>query len=428
MGHQGRDVHFLWNVRRHFRWVLPGVVLGLLSPTLVSSNALNWTQQLGSNREDFTLGIAVDRNNDVYTTGRTNGNLGGTPFGDFDAWLAKYASAGALLWKRQLGTSRDDTANAIATNLTEEIVIAGNTEGVLEGSNKGSSDIWLAKYDKQGNALWKRQFGTQDTDSALGVAIDRSNFIYLTGFTEGRLNLRGASKPPDAWLAKLDNNGNTLWIKQFGSGGDDYAAAVGVDIAGNIYLCGATSGSIAGDFGGFDAWVAKFSPSGGLEWKRQLGTTADDRALALNISDAGEVLLTGVTGGNLGGTYAGETDAWIAKYNSAGRMVWKKQLGTSAADSGTGIARDASGAVYVTGQTSGAIGGANKGEVDGWLVKYSPRGGLVWKRQIGTSGEDTSNGIAVDAQNSIYIGGETQGRLANPSAGLFDTWVAKYLP
>jgi hypothetical protein len=427
MGQQGRGVRFFLGMQQHLHWILIGMVLWVLQPTLVSSNALNWIQQLGSNREDLTLGIAVDRNNDVYTTGRTNGNLGGTTFGDFDAWLAKYSSAGALLWKRQLGTPRDDTSNAVTTNLNGEIIITGSTTGLLEGTNKGGSDIWLAKYDDQGNLLWKKQFGTQDTDSALGVATDRSSFIYLAGYTAGRLNLRGAVKPPDAWLAKLDNNGNTLWIKQFGSGGDDYASAIGVDLAGNVYVCGATSGSIAGDFGRFDGWAAKFNSAGGLEWKRQFGTQADDRALGLQVNDAGELLLTGVTGGNYGGTYAGETDAWVMKYNTSGRMVWKKQLGTAAADSGTGIASDRSGAIYVTGQTAGAIGSANKGEVDAWLVKYNPRGGLVWKRQIGTAGEDSSNGIAVDAQNSIYIGGETQGRLGNPPAGLFDTWVAKYV-
>lgn len=427
MAQQGRCGRFSLGMQYHLRWSLIGIMLWLLQPTLVSSNALNWIQQLGSKREDLTLGIAVDQNNEVYATGRTNGNLGGTTFGDFDAWLAKYSTAGALLWKRQLGTSRDDTSNAIATNISGELIIAGNTTGVLEGTNRGGADVWLAKYDNQGNPLWKKQFGTQSADSALGVAIDRSNFIYLAGFTEGRLNLRGASKPPDAWLAKLDNNGNTLWTKQFGSGGDDYASAIKVDLAGNIYLCGATSGSIAGDFGGFDAWVAKFNPSGGLEWKRQFGTQTDDRALALSVNDGGEVLLTGTTGGNLGGTYAGETDAWVVKYNSSGRMIWKKQLGTAAADSGTGIASDRSGAIYVTGQTAGGIGSSNKGDVDAWLVKYSPRGGLVWKRQIGTALEDTATGIAVDAQNSIYIGGDTQGTLANPSAGLFDTWIAKYV-
>lgn len=427
MGRQRRTVLLNSLGQSPARWGLVGIALWLLFPLMGVASSLNWIHQLGTSREDLLLGITVDAADDVIVTGRTNGNIGGTPLGNFDAWLAKYSTVGGLLWKRQLGTTRNDTANAIATDRKGDIVIAGSTEGVLEGVNRGKSDIWLAKYDGQGNFIWREQFGTQAVDSALGIATDNANQIYLVGYTEGRLNLRGASKPADAWLAKVDANGTVAWIKQIGSAGEDYATAVKVDLSGNIYLCGATSGDIAGSFGEIDAWIAKYDASGELVWKRQLGTQSTDRALALTINAEGEVLLTGVTNGNLGGTQKGGTDAWVVKYSANGRTVWKKQLGTEANDRATGVVSDLGGAVYLTGQTEGNLGSSNKGEIDAWIVKYNPRGGLVWKRQVGTALEDTANGIAIDSKNNLYIGGDTQGNLGSSSAGLFDAWLAKYL-
>ena len=107
-------------------------------------------------------------------------------------------------------------------------------------------------------------------------------------------------------------------------------------------------------------------------------------------------------------------------------LSWKRQLGTSSSDSSNGVATDRNGNVYVSGITYGSLAGANQGTIDAWVAKYNSSGTLVWKRQLGTDSEDRSNGVATDSNGNVYISGYTQGSLAGANQGAIDAWVVKY--
>ena len=94
----------------------------------------------------------------------------------------------------------------------------------------------MAKYDAAGHVLWKRQLGTEDYDSAYGVATDAAGNVYLTG--ETGLARRRQSRRQDAWVAKYDAAGHVLWKRQLGTADDDFAYGVATDAAGNVYLTG----------------------------------------------------------------------------------------------------------------------------------------------------------------------------------------------
>ena len=178
--------------------------------------------------------------------------------------------------------------------------------------------------------LWVRQLGTTDSDNAYGVATDAAGNVYLTGYTDGSLD--GANRGPDAWVAKYDAAGQVLWKRQLGTESTfESASGVATDTAGNVYLTGETNGSLDGaNRGDMDAWVAKYDAAGQVLWKRQFGTTYTDIASGVATDTAGNVYLTGTTGGSIGGAY--EWDAWVAKYDAAGNVLWKRQLGTTYLD------------------------------------------------------------------------------------------------
>jgi beta-propeller repeat-containing protein len=113
---------------------------------LSRSGTLQWTRKLGTPRRDWASATATDSDGNVYISGYTEGSLGGAAKGDVDAWLASYSAAGALRWKRQLGTAQYDTATGIGTDSNGNLYVSGTTEGSLAGANKGGSDAWLAKY------------------------------------------------------------------------------------------------------------------------------------------------------------------------------------------------------------------------------------------------------------------------------------------
>jgi hypothetical protein len=188
-------------------------------------------------------------------------------------------------------------------------------------------------------------------------------------------------------------------------------------------------GSLGGaNQGERDAWVAKYSAAGALLWTRQLGTSEGDYPLGVATDGDGNVYISGWTVGSLGGANQGRGDAWVAKYSAEGALLWARQLGTSAEDVSSGVATDGDGNVYISGGTYGSLGGPNRGRFDdAWVAKYSAEGALLWARQLGTSVGDHSSGVATDGDGNVYISGGTAGSLGGPNPGGYpNVFVAKY--
>ena len=136
--------------RRNFRLGVCGGVIGAVYLGLAGSamawNEPLWVRQLGTETWDIALGVATDAAGNVYLAGSTRGSLGGANSGRDDAWVAKYDAAGHVLWKRQLGTNTSDNASGVATDAAGNVYLAGSTHGSLGGANRGSNDVWVAKY------------------------------------------------------------------------------------------------------------------------------------------------------------------------------------------------------------------------------------------------------------------------------------------
>jgi hypothetical protein len=239
-----------------------------------------------------------------------------------DAWIAKYDSNGNEVWSEQFGTEEGDETFGLDIDSQDNIYTTGWTRGDLGAPNnlneegEATYDIWLAKYDTNGNQQWIEQFGTDDFDWSWDVATDSNDNLYATGWTLG--DLAGTNSGSyDIWVAKYDSQGNQQQIQQFGTAGDDAATSVDVDDAGNYYLTGYTDGDIAGtgNAGSYDAWVAKYDSSGNQLWIEQFGTSERDEAYEVSVSD-GSVYVTGTTDGSLGSTNAGSFDGWIGELSS----------------------------------------------------------------------------------------------------------------
>jgi hypothetical protein len=445
---------------------------------LDASGTILWTKQLGTSGNDYGRDVSADGLGNVYITGLTNGSLGGTNAGNYDAFIAKYDSSGTLLWTEQLGTSGQDYSYAVSADGSGNVYMSGETAGSLDGTNAGGTDAFVSKYDDSGALLWTKQIGTSGNDTSWGVSADGLGNVYVSGDTAGslggvnaggldvflaRLNEswtdqlgtsagddgRGASADglgnvyitgstagslggtnaggSDAFISKYDAYGTLLWTKQLGSSGSDVALGASADGLGSVYISGFTTGNLDGtNSGGTDAFISKYDASGTLLWTKQLGTSSGDEARAVSADGLGNVYITGVTFGNLGGSNAGNGDAYISKYDSTGTLLWTQQIGTSGQDGCAGVSADGSGNVYISGYTTGSLGGANAGNYDAFISKYDASGALLWTKQIGTSSNDTSNSVSVDGSGNVYISGVTDGGLGGASAGGQDAFLVKY--
>ncbi|MGK7915749.1 MAG: SBBP repeat-containing protein, partial [Prochloraceae cyanobacterium] len=376
-----------------------------------------WIKQLGTPEDDFSQGVAVDSNSNVFIAGSTEGSLGDTNLGSSDTWIAKYDSQGNLLWNRQLGTPDLDRFQGLATDLNGDVYLSGSTLRTIEGTFTIDSDAWVAKYDSQGNLLWNQQLASSGSESPTGVATDSEGNLYISGSTRGTPGEGGSS----AWLIKYDSQGNLLSNQQLEASGSEVSAGIAIDNSGNLYLSGVTDSTSGGSDS--DAWIAKYNADGNLLWDRQLGSSEYDYSQAVATDSNGNVYLSGGTNGAIEGGNAGLNDAWVAKYDPEGNLLWTKQIGTVGNDSAEAVTTDLEGNVYISGLTNGTIGEVNAGDSDAWVAKYDPDGNLLWTEQFGSPERDDSLGVALDSNNALYLSGSTEGSLDALNLGRSDAWV-----
>jgi hypothetical protein len=197
-------------------------------------------------------------------TGGTEGSLEGTNAGNYDIFVVKYNSSGTEQWTKQLGTSNLDFAEAIATDSSDNVYVTGGTEGSLDGTNAGSRDLLLVKYNSSGSKQWTKQLGTSSYDMANGVATDSSGNVYVTGYTSGGLDGNTSAGEDDLFVVKYNSNGTKQWTKQLGTPSNETAWGIATDSSDNVYVTGSTRGGLDGNTsaGHDDLFVVKYNSDG----------------------------------------------------------------------------------------------------------------------------------------------------------------------
>ncbi len=169
----------------------------------------------------------------------------------------------------------------MAVDTDGNVYVAGDTEAAFPGQNNaGARDIFLRRYDAQGNELWTKQFGTQDDDTEPALAVDGVGNVYVVGRVDGAFAGQTNLGLLDAYIRKYDAVGSELWTRQFGTQGSDYVYSIDVDESNNLYVVGRVDGALPGQIspGGSDAYLRSYDSDGSEKWTRQFGTADADFA------------------------------------------------------------------------------------------------------------------------------------------------------
>ncbi|MCP4129639.1 MAG: hypothetical protein GY754_01365 [bacterium] len=310
-------------------------------------------------------------------------------------------------------------------------VCAGCGTGFDEGSGShdGSGDNPDSGKSWYGTML----MGTSDKDQGYSTALDSAGNIYICGETSGAFDGCTNEGNTDIFLAKYNSLGQQLWVRQLGSTENDHPKNMALDKDDNIYITGWTWGSIDGEtYTGYeDIFLVKYDSSGDKQWIHLSGSTTSDHAWNLTI-DNDDIYVVGHTMGYMGDNESGSSnggwDFFLAKYNSSGDRLWLEQIGTASGDYGLAVITDKSGFVYVSGHTGGAFTGyTNQGDTDIFLAMFSSLGTSYPVKQYGSSGGEQPYGLVMDSNENIYISGHTSSSLeGNTHAGLWDIFLAKY--
>ena len=438
-----------------------------------------------------------------------------------------------IIYSSYVGGNGSDFASGVAIDAAgSNVVVFGTTTslnfpasaGAYRTTSAGSNDVYLTKFNRTGSGVvFSTYLGGSGNEYSGGVAMDSSGNIYVAGKTDSaNFPTRNAYSSAnagflDAFIAKFGPFGtNLLYASYLGGAGDDSANAIAADNNGNAFIAGHTYslGTGNGPFptvpntayqthngGGEDAFVAKFntlaSGSSSLVYSTFLGGSTDEKAWAIAVDATGNAYVAGEIQSfnntypapptsdfpvlnafepvfNLGNTNysAGSEDGFVSKLSADGTtLLFSTYLGGGDDDYATGITVDASGRVYVVGQsassdfitTTNAVQPQNAGLIydpdfpgfDAFVTVLQPDGSpssgsgpsptnLYYSTLLGGTSDENgfevySFGIAVDRLGFIYVAGETQSgddfpttvgadKAITNSAASSDIFVAKINP
>jgi hypothetical protein len=257
-----------------------------------------WARTWGAAVVDAGYSVAVDASDNAYVTGWFYGTVDFDPGGGvddhasnggFDAYLSSFDSSGDFIWARTWGGVDEDQAWSVAIDTSGNACVTGKFRdtvdfdpgsGVDDYTSNGSWDVYLTKFDSGGDFIWARTWGGADEERAWSVAMDAFGNAHVAGSFRGTLDFDSGSGldnhtsigQEDAYLSKLDSNGNFVWARTWGGADFDDARSVAIDASGNAYVTGDFYDTVDFDpgsgvdnhtsSGGFDVFLSRFPPDG----------------------------------------------------------------------------------------------------------------------------------------------------------------------
>lgn len=448
------------------------IVVQLLISTVNIAPAQNfkWAKTQRSSLEDNSSKLTVDMNGNIIACGTFNGifdadpgpglfNL--TPVGTSDIFIEKLDSAGNLIWAGSIGcTNYNIYVNDVKTD-QNAIYITGAYQGsgdfdpgpgVTILPALGGLRAFFMKLDPAGNLIWAKNIGTGFTTRGMGIDVDESGNVYVTGEFSGFLdidpdtavtNYYSSLNGYDFFLIKLNSNGNFVW--GFGIGGNSDAHTTYLQYqAGKLYLCGsysadadfdpwAGSSILTGTSTEDHAFIAVNDSSSLLCWAIGINETDLIRTKNLAIDPLGNVLISGYfydyadfdpTAGIVATTCT--QCGFVASYNPNGVFRWVNWFGDTNGITVQSVATDNLGNIYCTGTFKGTIDfdpgpgtamlAADSTSWNTFLYSSDNNGNLRWLRGFPSTSDETGTDIAFTTSSDFYFYGYFNGTIVADSA------------
>ncbi len=348
-----------------------------------ADGSLVWARRIGGiSSSESGEDLAVDSSGNVYVAGYFSNTVDFDPGpgtttltsqGPNNAFLLKLTSGGNFAWARRLGGSQQALGNDVAAN-DSAVYVTGVFQGTADfdgvsRSSAGDRDIFVGKWDSNGNRQWVNTYSGTGRDVGYGVALDASGNLYAVGQATGPVSFGGDMVNGGfGYALKLDSGGNHLWARATGG----LATEIAVSPAGVLHAAGVFDTTVDFDpgpdvlelprAGSADLFVSQFDSDGSFRWAGAAGGGQHDRAYGVALDAKGNVLITGHfegspdfdpgPGSGLVDGHGGFDDAFLVQWTAASGFQWARALGSSGTDRGYDVAVGPTGSVYFTGYFS----------------------------------------------------------------------------
>jgi uncharacterized protein (TIGR02145 family) len=363
-----------------------------------------WGTYYGGEGFDWSQACTADSGNNIFITGSTNSEMIMASPGAYqaslnssqDAFIAKFNSAGFRIWGTYYGGTNDEWGRSVTISSQGDIYVTGETEsatnmaspGAFQTTIGGGQDAFLAKFDGTGQRIWGTYYGGSGADQGQNCSVDAIGHLLLAGHTLSSANIaspgahqtvfNGTLPDGDGFLVLFNTDGQRQWATYYGGTKQDFIAWCYITNAGKIYIIGhsysTTNISTPSSYqpvlaGACNDFIAKFSLDGVREWGTYFGSMGSTFAQGADIDPRGALFLCGYTNSSINfsspgafqTTYLGNSDGYLAKFDTSGFREWCTYYGGTGMDNAYGVAVDTNDRQYIVGQTSSLAGFATPG-------------------------------------------------------------------
>jgi hypothetical protein len=319
-----------------------------------------------------------------------------------------------------INSAPSETVSLSSADATPALYVAGDSgsteAATVQNATTGATST-VSPPDQQGRLVKLTDLSSDPTGefnavnnpstgntTAQSTAVDANGDVYVVGNATGNFGGQINQGSQDVVLSKYDSAGNLLWQRLLGSSSTANAYSVTVNPTGGVVVAGSTTSDLTTTAianGNTDSFVAQYDSDGNQTWVTQIPTLANNQANSVSVDSSGNVYIGGQVTGVVGSgqTNAGGNDAYLAKLNSSGKITWEQQFGTSGSDSVAGTATTSDGGLVVASVQNG----------DAVVTKYANGDATQppeWSEDLGPLNNGTLSGITVSG-NQVYVAGST---------------------
>ncbi|MCM2466369.1 MSCRAMM family adhesin SdrC [Methanoculleus oceani] len=336
--------------------------------------------------------------------------------GKTDARVIRLTPEGTEEWNRTYGGEEADTARSIVQTDDGNLLFAGNLTLVTNGTRL-DTDAWIVKIDPSGSEAWNRTYGGPGVNASANA---------VTGTDDGGYLFVGSIVPwggneAAAWAVRLNESGMEVWNRTFGGAGNETANAVTRLPGGDFVLAGSTESSGAGMA---DVWVVRLNESGDEVWNRTFGSPDDDAGRAVINTSDGNLLVAG-TFTERPDNATVDTDALLIKLTPDGDILWNWIYGDFGVDeSAVAVIETADGGYLFAGET----GFPGVDDTDAWLVATDTEGAVAWSRTFGgeNPGDRAASLLEIAPEEHVFAGTFNATERGGPANA--DAWAVRLGP
>ncbi len=402
------------------------------NPITVDPAEIEWKSSQGGTQADFFSAVDAFKNGDYIALNVTNSKDGN--MAEFKAAglqspytvISKYDDNGEVKWRKAVGSKKGNT-NLVDVVTCDDGSFYAVGYGKDIGGQKGYGyyDAAIYKFDKNGNVIWYKNFGTSTVDMFYSAALDKDGNIVCVGSVGSNdKDAAGFNKPPAksaAAIVKYDPNGNVVWKNIVGGNGDGFKG-VAVNNQNNIFVVGTfTSGELFPAIGMNDSGVCKFDSNGKYIDVAVIAGTGNETFTGISSCADGGVVVVGKSNssdkGNPASMFTGELasrggyDAYIMKFQDSLDVEFARPFRGQYDDDLVAVVEKADGTFVATGCSNSSTrdlkGITTRGGDDIVIASFSKGGELTWARSFGGTNDESAKDICLSPKGGYLIAGRT---------------------